>query len=140
MSLRLQDPIPEWITHLAVVRGDRVVTGPRRGIFAVYPVNTVKTRDGDVHSHAVVPENHQGKILADMNSVNVQYQGCQVRSLTITSLPNFALNKAIDSSLPISPGKSGKEIVGISKGLTVRIMVFYLSNYALKVMTTSRLR
>jgi hypothetical protein len=114
MSLRLQDPIPEWITHLAVVRGDQVATGPRQGIFAAYPVNTIKTRDGDAHSHAVVPENRQGNILADMNNVNVQYQDRKVRSLTIISLPKSAFNEAIDRSLATSRGKSGKEIAGIS--------------------------
>jgi hypothetical protein len=80
MSLRPQDPIPEWITHLAVVRGDQVETGPRQGILAAHRVDTTRTKDGDVRSHAVVSESRQGKVLADMNNVNVQYQDRKVRS------------------------------------------------------------
>ena len=29
MALRPQDPIPEWISHVAVAHGDRIHTGPK---------------------------------------------------------------------------------------------------------------
>ena len=116
MSLRPQDPIPEWITHLAVVRGNQVATGLKKDILAVHAMNTIKTNDEDVLPHAVVSENRQGKVLADMENINVQYKDRKVRSLIIFSLTDFALNVPWIGSYEHHVENTGRRSVASPRG------------------------
>jgi hypothetical protein len=72
MGLRLQDPIPEWITHIALVHGGRVTTGEKAAILeklnlhtheADRSVATVRNRDPSAGSD----------VLVDMQNLNVRY-------------------------------------------------------------------
>ncbi|KAI0293405.1 P-loop containing nucleoside triphosphate hydrolase protein [Russula brevipes] len=69
MGLRLQDPIPEWITHVALVQGGHVKTGERTTFEklnspAHEPVTAVRSRGPPA----------QASIVVDMQNVNVRYQ------------------------------------------------------------------
>ncbi len=77
MGLRLQDPLPEWITHVALVHGGRVTTGEKAAILeklnlhtyeAGRSVATVRNRDSSAGSD----------VLVDMQNVNVRYHERQV--------------------------------------------------------------
>ena len=78
MGLRLQDPIPEWITHIALVHSGHVTTGEKAAILeklnlhthkAAQSVATVRNRDSSAGSD----------ILVDMQNVNVRYHERDVR-------------------------------------------------------------
>jgi hypothetical protein len=69
MGLRLQDPIPEWITHIALVHGGCVETGERATI-----VEELKRHAHEATRSATVVNTHsEARILVDMRNVNVQY-------------------------------------------------------------------
>ena len=77
MSLRPQDPIPDWITHLAIVRDGQVAMGMKKDILAAYLTNVTKsTRSND--SLQIVQERPKGRVLAEMNNINVQYEDRKV--------------------------------------------------------------
>lgn len=78
MGLRLQDPIPEWITHIALVHGGHVTAGEKAAILeklnlhtheAARSVAAVRNRDSSAGSG----------ILVDMQNVNVRYHERHVR-------------------------------------------------------------
>ena len=76
MGLRLQDPIPEWITHIALVQGGQVKTGERATI-----VEELKSHVHDAgRPAAAVSARSEANILVDMRNVNVQYHERHVRS------------------------------------------------------------
>lgn len=69
LGLRTQDPIPEWITHVAFVDGSNVVAGPKDDVVPKI------THVGIVEDRSVVQTTPptQGKTLVDMQNVNVKY-------------------------------------------------------------------
>ena len=78
MGLRSQDPIPEWITHIALVHGGHVTTGEKAAILeklnlhtykAAQSVAAVRNRDSSAESD----------ILVNMQNVNVRYHERHVR-------------------------------------------------------------
>jgi hypothetical protein len=78
MGLRLQDPIPEWITHIALVQGGHVTTGEK----------TVILEKLNSHTHeaarSVAAVRNRGSsagagTLVDMQNVNVRYHERHVR-------------------------------------------------------------
>jgi len=75
MGLRLQDPIPEWITHIALIQGGCVKTGERVTI-----VEELKCHAHEAaRSATVVNTLSEARILVDMRNVNVQYHERHVR-------------------------------------------------------------
>ncbi|KAG6873130.1 hypothetical protein C0995_002504 [Termitomyces sp. Mi166 len=69
LGLRTQDPIPEWITHVAFVDGSKVVVGPKDDVvLKITHVNGVKDRPVVQTARST-----QGKLLVDMQNVNVKY-------------------------------------------------------------------
>lgn len=86
MGLRLQDPIPEWITHIALVRGGHVTTGEKAAILeklnlhtyeAARSVPAVRNRDSSAGSG----------ILVYMQNVNVRYHERHVRWYLFSYVP-----------------------------------------------------
>ena len=75
MGLRLQDPIPEWITHIALVQGGHVETGERATILEKLKLHT---HEG-AHSAAAVNTRAEASSLVDMRNVNVRYHERHVR-------------------------------------------------------------
>ncbi|KLO15145.1 P-loop containing nucleoside triphosphate hydrolase protein [Schizopora paradoxa] len=70
MSLRPQDPLPNWITHVAAVDGTRVSTGPRALVSAMPAENILDNGCKQVHS--TTPDIQQVE-LVHMKDVNVRY-------------------------------------------------------------------
>ncbi|KAI0301736.1 P-loop containing nucleoside triphosphate hydrolase protein [Multifurca ochricompacta] len=72
MGLRLQDPIPEWITHIALVQGGRVKTGDRSMMLNeldhAHIRETARSAASVVHT-----SNSNSEVLVDMQNVNVRY-------------------------------------------------------------------
>ncbi|KAH9976396.1 P-loop containing nucleoside triphosphate hydrolase protein [Lactifluus volemus] len=68
MGLRLQDPIPEWITHIALVQGGRVKTGERTTI-----LKELASHTRSVASMEAPDSRAEAKVLVDMKNVNVRY-------------------------------------------------------------------
>ena len=68
MALRPQDPLPDWITHVALVNGQHVETKPRDSSFMpMSEVDSVGT-PGDAPR-----TKEEGKELVVMKDVNVRY-------------------------------------------------------------------
>ena len=75
MGLRLQDPIPEWITHIALVQGGHVKSGERATI-----VEELKCHAHEAARSAYpVSTRTEAGILVDMRNVNVRYHERHVR-------------------------------------------------------------
>ena len=72
IGLRTQDPVPEWITHVAFVQGGKVITGPKEEVlFATKYADTEKSKTST--SKPPVATASQGKLLVEMKNVNVRY-------------------------------------------------------------------
>ncbi|ETW74686.1 ABC transporter [Heterobasidion irregulare TC 32-1] len=74
LGLRMQDPIPEWISHIAVVSGGRVQAGPKQDIEAI--IESTKRQDGQTNtlgSNAKAASKGLPQVLVDMRNVNVKY-------------------------------------------------------------------
>jgi hypothetical protein len=76
--LRLQDPIPDWITHIALVRtGGLVVTGAKEVVLANMEEH-VEGRENASQPDALVKRarvvsDSQRTVLVDLQGVNVSY-------------------------------------------------------------------
>ena len=75
MGLRLQDPIPGWITHIALVQGGHVETGERATILEKLKSHTHEA----ARSAAAVNTRAEAGILVHMRNVNVRYHERHVR-------------------------------------------------------------
>ena len=75
MGLRLQDPIPEWITHIAFVQGGHVETGERATILEKLRSHTCEA----ARSAVALKSRAEAGILVDMRNVNVRYHERRVR-------------------------------------------------------------
>ena len=71
MGTRIQDPIPEWATHLAVIHKDGTVeTGSKDDLLpAVSPHQKSPPHTG----HQPIMDHQLDKVLIDMQGVNVAY-------------------------------------------------------------------
>lgn len=88
MSLRIQDPVPDWISHVALVRsGGKVSTGPKALV--------LQELEGHIKSHhpelqvnpPITPWSDSSKVqravLVDLKGVNVSYHGRHVNASNI---------------------------------------------------------
>lgn len=77
MALRPQDPLPEWITHVALVDGQHIHPQSRTTLMPAL--------DQQPSSKIAQPSSKEtgGKDLVDMKDVNVRYHERHVRILTI---------------------------------------------------------
>ena len=78
MGLRLQDPIPDWVSHIALVQGGRVTTGEKAGMVEKLNLHSHET----AHSAAAVCNRGSSagaRTLVDMRNVNVRYHERHVR-------------------------------------------------------------
>ncbi|KAF9489754.1 P-loop containing nucleoside triphosphate hydrolase protein [Pleurotus eryngii] len=74
LGLRIQDAVPEWVTHLALVDGGRIHTGTKDEIERLVRESGGLSEPSKVYSN--VPKasiDHSGEILVDMNNVSVKY-------------------------------------------------------------------
>jgi hypothetical protein len=83
MELRLHDPVPEWISHIALVQDGRLRTGEKTTI--LQELNDSRAKEA---SHSTPPVHNPGieanaKLFVDMQNVNVRYH----ERLESTQLP-----------------------------------------------------
>lgn len=82
MGLRLQDPVPEWISHIALVQDGRVKAGEKTTL--LQELNDSHAKEA---SHLATPVHTpievKAKVFVDMQNVNVRYHERHV------SYPNF---------------------------------------------------
>jgi hypothetical protein len=77
LGLRLQDPVPEWISHVALINQGRVTTGRKEAVL------TAKLAAGGAQgvSKDSVPRSGpdiSGKVLVDLKNVKIIYGERQV--------------------------------------------------------------
>ncbi|KAF8546650.1 P-loop containing nucleoside triphosphate hydrolase protein [Imleria badia] len=74
-GLRMQDPIPDWITHLALVSDGRVFTGTKEEVLATQELHKT-TEDGSISIDATALTKRtvdEGKPVVVLRNVNVAY-------------------------------------------------------------------
>jgi hypothetical protein len=100
MGLRMQDPVPDWISHVALVKGGIVIAGGKDEILSKH----ADVRVGEAeHTTASTSQSYpqagldHGKPVVDMKNVNVSYD---TRKATTSSL---IMSKSI--TLPLGAQK-----------------------------------
>lgn len=68
MALREQDPLPDWITHVASVEGQYVKTHSRG---AYTPI--LENRKKATQASPILEQGEEGKELIDMKNINIKY-------------------------------------------------------------------
>lgn len=80
MSLRPQDPLPDWITHAASVDGSKVSTGPRASASAMPAISSEKVLNSNVAEQVNATREIPSVELVHMKDVNVRYHERHVRA------------------------------------------------------------
>ena len=82
MGLRLQDPVPEWISHIALVQDGRVTTGEKTTI--LQQLNDSHAREASYSTSPVHDPSLEArtKVFVDMQNVNVRYHERHVSHLS----------------------------------------------------------
>ncbi|KAI0311188.1 P-loop containing nucleoside triphosphate hydrolase protein [Amylostereum chailletii] len=71
MGLRLQDPIPDWVSHVALVQRGRVRAGPKQDVLAGQGDRAKETAHPVLQS--LPPAETAGEALIEMRDLNVKY-------------------------------------------------------------------
>ncbi|KAH9174354.1 P-loop containing nucleoside triphosphate hydrolase protein [Lactarius sanguifluus] len=71
MGLRLQDPVPEWISHIALVQDGRIKTGEKTTI--MQELDDSRSKEAPRSTSPVQIPSLEAKVLVDMQNVNVRY-------------------------------------------------------------------
>jgi hypothetical protein len=92
MGLRLQDPVPEWISHIALVQDGSMKAGEK--ITMLQELEDSRTKDA---SHSTFPVHTpnleaKAKVFVDMQNVNVRYHERHVSYLSFHT--QFMTNSA----------------------------------------------
>ena len=85
MGLRLQDPVPEWISHIALVQDGGVKAGEKSTMLK--DLNDSRAKED---SYSTSPVHNptleaKAKVLVDMQNVNVKYHERHVSKLSFHS-------------------------------------------------------
>lgn len=81
MGSRIQDPIPEWTTHLAVIHKDGTVhAGPKEDLLPAVLSHQKSTPNAQ---HYSVLKHGSNKVLVDMQDLNVSYGDRKVSALSV---------------------------------------------------------
>jgi ABC-type multidrug transport system ATPase subunit len=86
MGLRMQDPVPDWISHVALVRGGTVATGTKDEILskhADHHAREAEHRTASTTQSYLQPGLEHCKPVVGMKNVNVSYD---TRKATTSSL------------------------------------------------------
>jgi hypothetical protein len=87
MGLRAQDPVPDWISHLVVVKNNRISTGPKNEVLALEVARASTNKQGsqpeEAHDHLHQSANR--KVLVELKNVSVSYHE---RKASIFALQN----------------------------------------------------
>ncbi|KAK7691950.1 hypothetical protein QCA50_005355 [Cerrena zonata] len=72
MGSRIQDPIPDWTTHLAIIHKDGTVqTGPKEDLMPTITSHQTSSSQTTSHQHAI--KRDLDRVLIDMQDLNVAY-------------------------------------------------------------------
>ncbi len=77
LGLRAHDPVPDWITHVALLRGRKVVTGPKDIILRE---EALRSKHATATTATQIVTNETGVVVADLKNVRVQYDSRVVLS------------------------------------------------------------
>lgn len=84
MGLRLQDPIPEWVSHLALVRSGQVTARPKADILAETEEAGRQEKEKSYSVGMPGATKGEGRALIEMKDVNVKYYERHVRNSLIS--------------------------------------------------------
>ncbi|KAK0233565.1 P-loop containing nucleoside triphosphate hydrolase protein [Armillaria fumosa] len=70
LGLRAQDPVPDWITHVALLRGSKVVTGLKD---IILHEEALRSKHATETTATQTVTNEIGAVVADLKNVRVQY-------------------------------------------------------------------
>ena len=87
MGLRLQDPIPDWITHIALVQCGHVTTGKKAAILEKLNLLSHEAARLAVAGHKR-GSSAGAHTLVDMQNVNVRYHERHVRWIFLFNVSN----------------------------------------------------
>lgn len=74
LALRSHDPIPDWISHVVLVRGNKAIAGLKDQVLHDFEPATLSRSTPSDTKQTV-----QGEVLIEMKHVNVQYGPRTVR-------------------------------------------------------------
>lgn len=77
LGLRAHDPVPDWITHVALLRGRKVVTGQKDIILRE---EALRSNHATATTATQIVTNETGAVVADLKNVRVQYDSRVVLS------------------------------------------------------------
>lgn len=86
MALRPQDPLPDWISHVLLIDGQKLRTRTRDSIMPTFE----QQKTGVSDASAELPITHEGKVLVSMKDVNVKYHDRHVSSNILKHIPEGA--------------------------------------------------
>jgi hypothetical protein len=75
MGLRAQDPLPDWISHIAVVTDNRVLTGPKNEVLALNVTKASTNIQGSEQQkvHDPLQQKANRQALVELKNVSVSY-------------------------------------------------------------------
>jgi energy-coupling factor transporter ATP-binding protein EcfA2 len=79
MGLRLQDPVPEWVSHVALVLDGRVQTGLKGEVLAEKAEKALAQPALPQQNTALQHGQQEREVVVDMKHVNVKYHTRHVR-------------------------------------------------------------
>lgn len=78
MGLRAQDPVPDWISHVAVIKDGHVITGLKHDVLTRnMPFGPRIIEQGSPRECSIAQVSGR-RVLVDMNNVNVSYRARKV--------------------------------------------------------------
>jgi hypothetical protein len=120
IGLRTQDPVPDWITHVAFVRGGKAITGPKEEVLSTVTHDDMEKSKAST-GKAFVATAPQGKLLVEMKNVNVKYGPRTVSSIPAINIFVIHADNRVIRSSKTSTGRSGKAKDGTFKAPTVSL-------------------
>jgi hypothetical protein len=81
LGLRAADPLPEWVSHVALASDDKVTTGRKEDVYS-----PIESQSHPVSVSKPALPRPRGNILAEMKGVNVSYNGRHVCFSPVPSL------------------------------------------------------
>lgn len=108
MGLRAQDPVPDWISHVAVIKDGHVTAGPKDDVLHsnnwLKKPSTEEPERAYGHTSDRIPNR---KVLVDMKNVTVSYHGRKVS--------RYLLHRIIGTSCSLCLG-SGEHQLDNTRG------------------------
>jgi hypothetical protein len=98
MGLRMQDPVPEWITHLALVHDGKVLTGTKEEILSEYAIRKAKENRArtTISGTSAKKAEDDGKPVVVLKNVNVAYGPREVDFSLSVSKPSLTLYRSLN--------------------------------------------